>query len=144
MIRALAAASLVLGACGGGEERRAVNSAGAKMAARIWTDPRVARAINPSGTTVADFKPGADILVQSIPMPLGMATYGVFDQFDMVLFDTSRAPHAQVLDGMRAYCGRWAARRPGAGPRGIVPANGGGSGGCPPPAVLCAQAPTAL
>lgn len=135
MIRALAAASLVLGACGGGEERRAVNSAGAKMAARIWTDPRVARAINPSGTTVADFKPGADILVQSIPMPLGMATYGVFDQFDMVLFDTSRAPHAQVLAGMRAYCGRLGRpfRQPAQGvmtPVGGAPALGWASGHC--------------
>lgn len=123
-------------ACGGGAERRAVDNASANMAARVWTDPQVARAINVRGSMVADFKPGADILVQSIPVPLGMATYGVFDQFTMVLFDTSKATHGQVLAGMRDYCERRMRRpfrQPAEGvmkPMGGAPAWGWASGHC--------------
>lgn len=97
---------LALAACGGGPEARAIDNAGSNTAARVWTAPGVARAINVHGSMVGDFKPGADILFQSIPKPLGMAVYGEFDQFDMILFDTSKASHAEVLAGMRAYCGR--------------------------------------
>jgi hypothetical protein len=94
----------MLAACGGGTERRAVENASTNMAARIWTEPGVARAINVSGSMVADFKPGADILLQAIPMPLGMARYGEFDTFTMIIYDTRGATHGQVLKGMRAYC----------------------------------------
>ena len=132
---AVALALLVLAGCGGGAEDRALKNASTNVAARIWTDPEVARAINVSGTLVADFKPGADILVQAIPMPLGMATYGEFDNFDMVLFDTSRATHADVLAGMRDYCRRLGRpfRQPAQGvmePIGNAPAWGWAAGHC--------------
>ena len=105
MSRPAALLFLALAACAPSAEEVALSNAGRNMAYRIW-EPQVADAIGLSGTFVIDFKPGADALARSVPMPLGMATYGKFDKFDLVMFDTSKATAAQVLAGMRVYCGK--------------------------------------
>lgn len=103
-IHLLVAVLLSLTGCAPSEQDRRVQSAGAQMAARIWQDPRVAGAINLNSTVVADNKPGAYVLFRTIALPLGMATYGVFDTFNMVMFDDEKATHAEIVVGMRSYC----------------------------------------
>lgn len=100
----ITASLLLLAACGTSPELRSMDNASRNTASRIWTQPQVARAINVRATVVSDFNPGVNILVNNIPQSLGTATYGAFDSFDTVLFDTKLASHADVQAGMRRYC----------------------------------------
>lgn len=100
----LLAALTALAGCDASGEKARDRSASAVTAAKVWTEPGVARSINVAMTIVSDFKPGRDILFASIPMSLGLATYGEFDTFELVGFDTSLVTHAQVLNGMGRYC----------------------------------------
>ena len=96
-------ALLAVSACTS-EEMRLDDAKSAGMAQRIWTDPQVARAINVRATTVADYRPGADILVAMLPVSLSIAKYGEFDSFIEVFFDRDLATDAQVFYGMERYC----------------------------------------
>ncbi|MFE3835595.1 hypothetical protein [Pseudogemmobacter sonorensis] len=99
------AALAVLAACSAPPDRRpAAQGAVAPIAARIWSEPQVAGAVNLRASSVSRFVPGRDMLMNAAPTPLGSARYGDFDGFDMVIFDTRKASHAQIAAGMRAYC----------------------------------------
>lgn len=94
-----------LAACGASEEEVSSFNASKNVASRVWTEPGVADAINFDMTMVSTYVPGGDLLLSNNPVNISRATYGEFTDFVYVGFDAEKATHAQVLAGMRRYCG---------------------------------------